>query len=65
MFKYELKTKAADKVTGYEGVITARCEYVSGENRYLIENIDATSRPVEHWVDESRIEIVEDFPFVR
>ena len=54
--RLELNIKAKDKVTGYSGRITARAEYVTGETRYLVENVDSTGRPTEFWYDESRLE---------
>lgn len=44
-----LNDKVKDKVTDYTGTIT-------GETRYLVENVDSTGRPIEFWYDESRLE---------
>ena len=43
MFKYKLGLKAADKITGFEGILTARCEYLTGCNRYCIQPRRLTS----------------------
>lgn len=51
-----IKDKVKDKVTGYTGTITAKAEYLTGETRYLVENVDSTDRPIEFWYDESRLE---------
>ena len=57
MFKFPLSVAVVDKVTGFSGVITARAEYATtSPNRYLVENIDTTGRPVEWWFDEDRLE---------
>lgn len=48
--------KVMDKVTGYTGKVTAVCGYY-GERptSYLVESVDSTGRPIEQWVDESRL----------
>jgi len=58
-FKFELGVKVADKVTGYAGTVTARAEYLDDNNRYLVENKDATIRPIEWWYTEERLELAE------
>lgn len=56
MFEFELLTHVADKVTGYDGIITARAEYsYNNVNQYLVENTDSTGRPVEVWIAEDRL----------
>ena len=55
MNKFNLNDLVRDKVTGYSGRITALASYVSGETRYLVENVDSTGRPIEFWYDESRL----------
>ena len=54
-FKFELKHKVEDEITGLVGKITARTQFLTGENRYMVETIDSTGRPVEWWIDESRL----------
>lgn len=36
-FKYALGTKAKDRISGFQGVITAHSEYLNGSVRYTIE----------------------------
>lgn len=36
IFKHKLGLKAKDKITGFEGIITARCEYLTGCNQYCL-----------------------------
>ena len=55
-----LKKKVKDQTTGYEGTVTAVCEYYDGRISYLVENIDNTGRPVEWWVQSDRIVIVKE-----
>lgn len=52
---------AKDKISGFEGIITARCEYVYGVPRILLTGkcIDG-KKPVEYWVDESQIELIKN-----
>jgi len=46
---------AKDTVTGFEGVATARCTYLSGKDaRILVENFH-DGKVVEEWFDESRL----------
>lgn len=50
-----------DTVTEYVGEITARIEYANGdENQYKVESIDSTGRPIEAWIQESRLMPYED-----
>ena len=55
--KIELGKQAKDKITGFVGVVTVRCEYLDGSRRAMIEG-SADGRPVEMWVEESRLEVV-------
>jgi len=56
------KKKAKDKVTGFVGIITGRCDYVYGCSQYLlIPKVDKTGKMRDgQWFDESRIEIMSD-----
>lgn len=49
---------AVDKVTGMEGTITAKCQYLTKRPvQFLLESRDTTGRPIEWWVDCDRIVI--------
>lgn len=50
----KLGQMARDKVTGFEGTVTARCENLNGEPRIAIENLGADGCPREIWVYEAR-----------
>ena len=50
--------KYKDSVTGFEGVATARTEYMAGCARILLESITGDSIK-EYWFDETRLEGVE------
>ena len=51
----KLGTRVRDKETKFEGVVTARAEYLYDAPRVLVENIDSTGRPIECWYDETRV----------
>ena len=53
--------KAKDKVTGFEGVITAKALYMYGCSQYLLTpKVDREGKKqVGEWFDEGRIEIFE------
>lgn len=44
-----------DKVTGFSGTVTGYWISKTGEDRLLLESTDTTGRPVEFWVDLSRV----------
>lgn len=37
MFKHKLGLRATDKISGFEGVITARVQYLTGCDRYYVQ----------------------------
>lgn len=55
---FKLGQKARDKVTGFDGILTARCTYFTGCDQYSIQP-PAKDGKVESsmWFDETRIEI--------
>ena len=60
MKKLAFGLKAKDKITGFEGVLTGRCAYISGCTQWLVaptakEN-DFKSAT---WFDEQRLEVIE------
>ena len=56
----KLGAKVRDKVTKFEGCVTARAEYLYDKPRVLVEGIDSTGRPIEWWYDESRVTEVQE-----
>ena len=59
MFKFELGLEAKDKVTGFKGIITGRCEYLYGCAQYgLVPKVskEGKRQGIEYF-DEGRIEI--------
>jgi hypothetical protein len=60
MFTHELGLLGKEKITGFEGILTARCEYLTGCNRYCIQPLKLTKEgvPCESiYFDEEQIEI--------
>lgn len=60
-FKFENGTKVKEKVTGFSGIITGTCFYLTGCNQYLVtaKPKDEFSEPKALWYDEGRLEEVE------
>jgi hypothetical protein len=54
--------KAKDKVTGFEGVITAKCFYMYGcAQSLLTPKVDKDGKKQDgNWFDEGRIEVFEE-----
>jgi hypothetical protein len=62
MFEHTLGKRAKDKITGFSGILTARCEYLTGCNRYCIQPTDLQDgKPIDGlYFDEAQIEIISD-----
>lgn len=58
-FKYEMGLTARDVVTGYEGVITSRCDYITGCKQYVLNAKGLhEGKPISgQWFDEDRLEV--------
>ena len=63
-FKFKLGIKARDRVTGQEGILDMRAEYLNGCIRYSlqppIKDNDNTKRPDSYWIDEQQLEKIDD-----
>ena len=61
-FKHELGKKAKDKISGMSGILTSRCEFLTGCNRYCISPQELKDgRPIEGmYFDEDQIEILSE-----
>jgi uncharacterized protein YbcC (UPF0753/DUF2309 family) len=59
-FKYENGNKVTEKVTGFTGIITGTCYYLTGCNQYLVtaKAKDEYSEAKAQWYDEGRLELV-------
>jgi len=62
MFIHDLGKRAKDKITGFTGVLTARCEFLTGCNRYCIQPQELKDgKPIDSiYFDEAQIEIISD-----
>lgn len=60
MFKYQRGIHAKDKITGFSGVITSRCDSLTGCNQYFLcpTELDKDNKIAEgHWIDEHALEV--------
>lgn len=58
MFQHELGRKAKDQITGFEGILVARCEHLYGCNTYGVApklNKKDGKRGEVEWFDEGRL----------
>lgn len=60
-FTVEMGDKVRDAITGFTGVVTGRCEYVSGCNQALVApGVKEDGTFVESmWLDDDRLEVIE------
>ena len=62
MKNLKLGTKVRDKITGFTGTITARCEYIEGYVQYCVTpkcKDGGDVYPKEEYVDWARIEVLD------
>jgi hypothetical protein len=60
-FQIQLGDKVKDLVTGYEGIVIARTEYLNGCLRYGIQRTKLTKEGVPgaaEWIDEKQLVVV-------
>lgn len=66
MDKINLGATYTDRITGFTGVCTGLCQYISGCNQALLTpkiNADGSTKEA-HWYDEQRLTLVADVPVV-
>ena len=56
--KIKLGCKAKDKITGFEGTVTSRCEFISGLVRFEVTGLTKDGAPIQDWQDEDRLVVV-------
>jgi len=58
----ELGSKARDKISGYEGIVTARTRYLSGCDRLAVQGkVDKDGKvPDAQYFDEPMLEVIEE-----
>lgn len=56
-FRVDLGTEVTDQITGFKGMVTARCQYITGCNQYLVQpKVKKAGDFVEsQWFDEDRV----------
>lgn len=61
-FRFTYGQTLRDVLTGFEGQLVRRSDYITGCNTYLIQPfVDQSRQDFEsRWIDESRLEIVKD-----
>ena len=60
-FQYELGVKVKDIITGFQGTITGRAQYMTGCNQYGVQPPTDKGKWVDaQWFDENRLEHVPD-----
>ncbi len=59
MIKLGIKVK--DKITGFTGIVTGMCDYLSGCNQALVQptKCDGGKKPEAHWFDIQRLSVVD------
>lgn len=59
IFKFEQGDVLRDKITGFEGTVTARTDFYNGCIQYYLEakSVDG-KKPETTWVDEQQAEVV-------
>lgn len=63
--KIQLGDVAQDAITGFQGVVTGHCRYITGCDQFLIqpqikpEAGDSSKFPEARWFDENRLRVVE------
>lgn len=60
MIELQLGMRVKDKVTDAEGTITAKVEYLYGENEYLFEYLNKSGSVCSSWFAASRFIVLND-----
>jgi hypothetical protein len=70
LFKFKMGAHVKDRLTGFEGVVIARADYLDGTKGYSLQARSTVDGKVvsEEWIGEGRLELVNatifevDFP---
>lgn len=64
--KVTLGHTVSDAITGFTGIVTGRCEYITGCTQALVQpRVKEDGDFVEsRWIDEDRLTVVSDEPIV-
>jgi len=65
--KFELGCSAQDKITGFSGIVTGFCCYLTGCDQYLLTpKVDEKGGYVNaKWFDVNRLDLTEQYEFVK
>lgn len=57
MFRIEMESTVKDTISGLAGIVTGRCEFVTGCRQYIIQPkaTKISSMPDSCWIDEDRL----------
>lgn len=58
MFQFGQEVK--DKITGFKGIVTGKCSYITGCEQYLVQPKSKVSdkKPEAIWFDIDRLEVI-------
>lgn len=58
MFKFGQEVK--DKITGFKGIVTGKCNYITGCEQYLVQpkGKESDKKPDAVWFDVDRLDVV-------
>ena len=52
--------RVRDKITGFEGAVTGRADYITGCNQYLVSpEMDGKDFKESRWFDEQRLDVLD------
>ena len=59
-FRFQNGDEVKEKITGFSGIVTGTCFYLTGCNQYLVtcKPKDEFSEPKAIWYDEGRLELI-------
>ncbi len=59
-FRFDLGSTARDIITNFEGVVTGRCQYLTGCTQYLLQPRGSAKAPAgeSRWIDEGKLDLV-------
>jgi hypothetical protein len=56
----ELGDRVKEQVTGWEGILVGRADYLTGCEQWLVEAMGEGGVPKAYWFDASRLEVLEE-----
>lgn len=65
LFRFEMRAVVKDTLTGFEGVVIARIDYLNGTKQCLVQPriLDDGKMLNGKWIDEDRLQHTGDAPF--